>query len=131
VETLSKQDGIALAAAGVRMKKLLLLVLLLFLCSARPLICWKIDRNTLEWKRAYCYSTEFNALAPNEQPAPVEPTATPEPYTPEPTDVPTATPTATPTETWEWKPTATWHSPYPLPTMPTPEPYPFQWQVEP
>ena len=83
--------------------------------ASRPLLCWKIDRN-LQWKRAPCYSDEFNALMPWEQPAPVQPTATPEPWTPQPTDIPE--PTATPT--WTWKPTAT-VEPYPAPTY---EPYP-------
>jgi len=93
---------------------LILVILALLLTAARPLICWKIDRNTLEWKRAWCSSTEFDT-----RPQPVEPvpTATPEPYI-EPTatldwPLPYATPTFTPIP-----------EPYPV------DPYPMEWSWE-
>lgn len=102
--------------------RVILLSGVLLLTASRPLVCWRIGAD-LQWHRARCWSTEFHALAPNEQPAPVEPTATPEPYTPEPTDVPTATPTE-----W-WTATPTHYEPYPYPTFEQ-TPYPMYKWVE-
>lgn len=108
-----------------KLRILLTFCTLAFLLTAsRPLICWRIGPD-LQWKRARCWSTEFHALAPNEEPAPYtpEPTATPEPWTPEPTDVPTATPTEA------WVPSPTFSYPYPQPTFEV-TPYPMYKWVE-
>ena len=92
------------------MKKLRILLtictLALLLLAARPLICWRIGLD-LQWHRARCYSTEFDALAPGEQPAP---------YTPAPTA------TLEPAPTWTWEPLP-YQSPTPTLTA-TAEPYP-------
>jgi hypothetical protein len=93
------------------------LIIVLFLCAARPLLCWKIGLD-LQWHRARCWSNEFTV-------APVQPTDAPTvtavPYY---TETPEPEPSATP----EPLPTATWSYPYPLPTMPTLNPYPMiEW----